>query len=69
MQKTGNLSTFAEVWANDQYSDMLYDVLDQKNWDINGDLKHDEEVLKAHKVSVVGITNVEDWINQIRDCK
>ena len=69
LQKTGNLSTFAEVWANDQYSDMLYDVLDQKNWDINGDLKHDEEVLKAHKVSVVGITNVEDWINQIRDCK
>lgn len=69
LQSTENLSTFADVASSIKYSDSLYEVLEEKNWGITGDVTKDAQILKEHNVSIVGITNVEDWINLIRNCK
>ena len=69
LQNTEKISTFVEVAASEEYSDLLYDVLEAKGWNVTGDFAKDEDILRAHKVSTTGITNVQDWINQIRDCK
>jgi len=69
LQNTENLSTFVQVAADAKYGDMLYDVLEQKDWGVTGVFASDEKILKSHGISVVGITNVEDWINLIKDCK
>lgn len=71
LQNTENLSTFAEIIGSEKYGDRLYDVLDQKGWGITDNMSFNQiaEILKAHNVNTEGITDVEDWINQIRDCK
>ena len=69
LQKTKSLTTFAEVATNDAYVEKLYDVLMQKGWGVTGNFIQDEAILKSHGVSTVGISNAEDWLNLIRDCK
>lgn len=69
LQNTENLSTFEQINGNMEYSDRLYDILETKNWGVTGDFVKDAEILKAHGIAVVGITNVEDWLNLIKNCK
>ena len=69
LQSTEKLSTFAQIVGSEEYSDRLYDILEAKGWDITGDFAKDEEIVKSKGISVVGITNIEDWLNLIRDCK
>ena len=69
LQNTEKLSTFAQIVGSTEYSDRLYDILESKGWDITGDFAKDEEIVKSKGISTVGITNIEDWLNLIRDCK
>jgi hypothetical protein len=69
LQNTESLSTFEDVFNNDTYSDRLYDILDSKDWGITGARDLDAQILKEHGVSITGITNVEDWLKLIEDCK
>ena len=69
LQNTEKLSTFAQIVGSTQYSDRLYDILESKDWGITGDFAKDEEIVKSKGISTVGITNIEDWLNLIRDCK
>lgn len=69
LQSTEKLSTFAQIVGSEEYSDRLYDILEAKGWGITGDFAKDEEIVKSKGISVVGITNIEDWLNLIRDCK
>ena len=69
LQNTEKLSTFAQIVGSTEYSDRLYDILESKDWGITGDFAKDEEIVKSKGISTVGITNIEDWLNLIRDCK
>lgn len=69
LQNTEKLSTFAQIVGSTEHSDRLYDILESKGWDITGDFAKDEEIVKSKGISTVGITNIEDWLNLIRDCK
>ena len=69
LQNTEKLSTFAQIVGSTEYSDRLYDILESKGWGITGDFAKDEEIVKSKGISTVGITNIEDWLNLIRDCK
>ena len=69
LQKTEKLSTFDAIARSTEYRNSLYEVLRKKGWGITGKFSVDAEILKSHNISIVGINNVEDWINFIRDCR
>ena len=68
LQKQENLSTFEEILDSD-YMMPMYEILQAKGWGITGDFAKDAEILKAHGVTTVGITNVESWLDMIKNCK
>lgn len=69
LQNTENLSNFVEVFNSDKYNDALYDILESKGWgDITGTLL-DADVLEKHGIPTTGITNVESWLDLIRNCR
>lgn len=69
LQNTENLSTFEKIVNNPEYTEKVYEALFEKNWGITGDLVRDAEVLKTHNVSVVGIDNIESWLDLIKHCR
>jgi len=69
LQNTKNLTTFDAIAKSTKYGDELYKVLESKGWGITGDFASDAEILKQHNITITGVSNVEDWINFIRDCR
>lgn len=68
LQKQENFSTFEEILDSD-YMGPMYEILQAKGWGITGDFAKDAEILKAHGITTVGITNVESWLDMIKNCK
>lgn len=68
LQKQENLSTFEEILDSD-YMMPMYEILQAKGWGITGDFAKDAEILKAHGVTTTGITNIESWLDMIKNCK
>ena len=71
LQNKENLSTFAEIIVSNEYGDALYDVLEKKGWGVNEDMpiRDMENLLKQHNVPITNITNIQSWMDLIKDCR
>lgn len=71
LQNKENLSTFAEIIVSNEYGDALYGVLEKKGWGVNEDMpiKDMENLLEQHNVPITNITNIQSWMDLIKDCR
>lgn len=69
LQKTEKSFTFVDIATNFDYVESLYEILEGKNWGITGDFLKDAEVLKAHNIQTTNISNIEAWLDLIKNCR
>ena len=69
LQKTEKTFTFVDIATNFDYVESLYEVLEGKNWGITGDFLKDAEILKAHNIQTTNISNIEAWLDLIKNCR
>lgn len=68
LQKSKNSYNFADVLDNADYSDAVYEAFAEAGLGIDDNTTNDqiEKILKENKITTVGITSIEDWINVIK---
>lgn len=74
LQTEKGLSTLGDILGHSEYGKQLDDILDEKavsdEWtDIPDDIKLLGSYLRKKGIATSGITDVESWLNMIKDCK
>ena len=74
LQTGKELSTLGDILGHSEYGKQLDDILDEKamsdEWpDIPDDIKLLGSYLRKKGIATSGITDVESWLNMIKDCK
>ena len=74
LQTGKNLSTLGDILGNSEYGNRLDEILDEKSlsneWsDIPDDMNLLGAYLRKKGIATSGITDVDSWLNMIKDCK
>lgn len=74
LQAGKNLSTLGDILGNSEYGNRLDEILDEKalsdEWsDIPDDMNLLGAYLRKKGIATSGITDVDSWLNMIKDCK
>lgn len=68
LDSSSNLTTFAQVFSNTKFRSQLKKIFKAKgwNWGTQSDI---EALLKSKDVSLTNITNIDSWLDLIKNCR
>lgn len=66
---SNNLTTFADVITKTIYKGQLFKIFKEKGWTWSNKQSDLEAFLKSKDVPLIGITNVDNWLDIIKNCR
>jgi len=70
LQGSGEITTFAAAYKNSTYRAQLKEIIKEKGWtDFPKSLKDMVDYLHKKNIATEGITDIEGWLQMIKDCK
>lgn len=69
LHNSNNLSTFVDIIKDMGHKSTLKKIFTVKGWKWTGNPKKLEEFLKSKGVALVGINNIDNWFDMIKNCK
>ena len=69
LHNSNNLTTFVDIYNNMQYKMALKNIFKAKKWDWSTNVTKVEEILRSKNIPLIGITNVENWLTIIKNCR
>ena len=68
LDNTNNLTTFAELYTKSDFRNTLRAIFKEKGWTF-GKKAEIEKLFEEKGISTVGITNLDSWLQMIKECK
>ena len=69
LHNSDNLTTFVDIIKDMGHKSSLKKIFMVKGWKWTGNPKKLEEILKDKGVSTIGINNINNWLDMIKNCK
>ena len=69
LEESKELTTFETLFKKTPFKMKLKGIFQSKGWKWSTSAKEMVKVLEEHNVSLIGIDNLEDWLNMIKNCK
>jgi hypothetical protein len=69
LHNSDNLTTFVDIIKDMGNKSTLKKIFTSKGWSWTGNPKKLEEFLKSKKIATVGINNIDNWFDMIKNCK
>ena len=69
LHNSDNLTTFVDIIKNMGHKSTLKKIFNSKGWSWTGNPKKLEEFLKSKGIATVGINNIDNWFDMIKNCK
>lgn len=69
LHNSDNLTTFVDIIKNMGHKSTLKKIFTSKGWSWTGNPKKLEEFLKGKGIATVGINNIDNWFDMIKNCK
>lgn len=69
LHNSNNLTTFVDIIKDMGHKSTLKKIFTTKGWKWTGNPKKLEEFLKSKGVALVGINNIDNWFDMIKNCK
>lgn len=74
LTRESNITTLEGILVSDTYFDAITSIIEEKTssgeWEnFPEDMSKIEDYFKSKGIATTGITNVEEWLNMIRECK
>jgi hypothetical protein len=69
LHNSDNLTTFVDIIKNMGHKSTLKKIFTAKGWKWTGNPKKLEEFLKSKGIATVGINNIDNWFDMIKNCK
>lgn len=69
LHNSDNLTTFVDIIKNMGHKSILKKIFNSKGWSWTGNPKKLEEFLKSKGIATVGINNIDNWFDMIKNCK
>lgn len=69
LENSNSLTTFASVYTKTAYKGRLFKIFKEKGWEWSGKQSDIEKILEEHKVPLSNISNIETWLEIIKNCR
>lgn len=69
LHNSNKLTTFVDIIKDMGYKSTLKKIFNSKGWSWTGNPKKLEEFLKSKGIATVGINNIDNWFDMIKNCK
>lgn len=69
LQSSKTLTNFTELIRSREYRKILMNLAKEKGWNWGDTVESKEAFLKSKGISTTGITNINSWIDMIKNCK
>ena len=69
LHNSDNLTTFVDIIKDMGHKSTLKKMFNSKGWSWTGNPKKLEEFLKSKRIATVGINNIDNWFDMIKNCK
>lgn len=69
LQDSNSFTTFVDIYKTPKYRSLLKKLFIAKNWNWSTKESDIEAVLKSKNIPTVGITNVNTWLDIIKNCR
>ena len=69
LQSSKTLTNFTELIRSREHRKILMDLAKEKGWNWGNTVESKEAFLKSKGISTTGITNINSWIDMIKNCK
>lgn len=69
LHNSDNLTTFVDIIKDMGHKSTLKKIFTSKGWSWTGNPKKLEEFLKGKGIATVGINNIDNWFDMIKNCK
>lgn len=69
LQDSNSFTTFAKVYKSPKYRSLLKKLFTAKGWNWSTKESDIEKVLKDNNIPITGITNIDTWLDIIKNCR